>query len=74
VSGYDEEIIRAYDGAFALATGTLVAPQRRLEGDYVHLWHPRSENEDPPETWELMQRYHAAAHAGPNAMRKLLAR
>lgn len=70
--GYDEQIIRAYDGAFALACGSLVAPQRRIAGDYVHLWHVRFENEDPPETWATIRAYHAANEAGPGAMRDLV--
>ena len=69
--GYDRDLVRAYDGAFALACGTLVAPQRRLHGDYVHLWHPRPDDE-PATTWSLMQRYHAAAEQGADAMRALV--
>jgi hypothetical protein len=69
--GYDDDIVRAYDGAFALACGILVAPQRRLHGDYVHLWHPRPA-EEPATTWELMNRYHLAAEQGKDAMRKLV--
>jgi hypothetical protein len=71
--GYDEKIVRAYDGAFALACGTLVGPQSRLSGDYVHLWHPRDDLVDPPETWEAMQEYHRAAESGIKAMTDLVA-
>lgn len=71
--GYDEGIVRAYDGAFALACGVLVAPQRRLSGDFVHLWHPRPE-EEPPGTWAVMKLYHDAAMMGEAAMRNLVER
>lgn len=70
--GYDETLIRAYDSAFALAAGTLVGPQERLAGDFVHLWHPRPE-EEPAETWEVIALYHAAASRGIRAMADLVA-
>ncbi len=41
VGGYDERfgLWAGDDAAFAFATGVLVAPQRRLTGAAVHLWH-----------------------------------
>lgn len=47
--GYDERYGTwgSDDGAFAIATGTLVAEQRRLTGDVIHLWHPRLPESDP---------------------------
>lgn len=70
--GYDSTLVRAYDAAFALACGTIVAPQRRLHGDYVHLWHPRPDED--PEMWGVMRSYHLAAEQGRYAMLKLVER
>lgn len=71
--GYDEEIVRAYDAAFALACGTLVGEQRRLPGDFVHLWHERPQD-DPPDTWKVLRQYHRAAEEGRDAMTALVRR
>jgi hypothetical protein len=72
--GHDPQIIHGYDGAFALACAVLAGPTRRLDGDFVHLWHPRPDPsvESPPETWATLRRYHAAAEAGEDAMRALV--
>lgn len=70
--GYDPTLVRAYDAAFSLACGTLVAEQRRLEGDFVHLWHKRPEPE-PGEVWEIIREYHDAAKDGISAMASLVA-
>lgn len=69
--GYDEEIVRGYDAAFAIATGSLVAPQRRFEGDQIHLWHEPVEEDW--HVWEQVRAYEFAAEQGPEAMRALVA-
>lgn len=79
VGGYDER----FDGwgfgdvAFWNACQTLVAPERRLEGDILHLWHPRDQRSYPGSGFyeagsELSRRYKAAA-GDEVAMRNLLA-
>ena len=69
--GYDEGIVRGYDGAFAVACGSLVGEQRRMRGDLIHFWHQRPEDKGDP--WAQVRAYEEAAREGPDAMRAHIA-
>jgi hypothetical protein len=80
VGGFDERFDGVWggcDGAFAYATGALVAPLRRVPGSMFHLWHPRQPESVPghPEylrQFSLLGRYRDAGD-DPAAIRALLA-
>lgn len=77
--GYEERfgVWGGDDGAFALACGSLVAEQRRVRGDWLHLWHPRRPESIPGnpgyvEQFSILKEYVEAAEQGPEAMRELI--
>lgn len=77
VRGFDEKLPIGEDGAFAYACDAYFGPLRRVEGDVVHLWHPRP-RESTPGTQEHraafvgISRYRDAAAIGPEAVRALV--
>jgi hypothetical protein len=75
VGGYDEAFQGwgGEDTGFWNACQTLVAPERRLPGDRIHLWHPRDPDSYPPAAtpnFERAERYKQAC-GNPEAIRAL---
>lgn len=65
------------DAAFAYACEALVAPMRRVQGDMVHLWHPRLPQSVPGdpgyvEQFALLREYRDANAVGAGAVRELV--
>ena len=78
--GYDERfgIWGGDDAAFAYACGALVAPQRRLPGDVIHLYHPRHPDSmigSPGYAAQaaILDQYRDAEAIGTDALRELVA-
>ena len=77
--GFDERfgLWGGDDGAFAYACDALAGPTRRVDGDVIHLWHPRLPQSDPdhpdyPAQFALLAGYRDAAAVGPDAVRTLV--
>ena len=77
--GYDERfpLWGGDDAAFAYACGGLVAPQRRLPGDVIHLWHPRHPDSQVGSRGydaqaAILDQYRDAEAIGPEAIRELV--
>lgn len=75
--GYDERFVTwgGDDAAFAYACEAFCAPTRRLDGDMVHLWHPRPPESIPgclayADQFTLVAEYRDAAAVGPEAVRE----
>src|SRR5580704_8264928 len=79
--GLDERFPPLYggdDAAFGYACDALVAPVRRLEGDAIHLWHPRLAASVPGtreygEQFAILAEYRDASERGSAAVRELVA-
>lgn len=77
VRGFDESLPIGEDGAFAYACDAYFGPMRRVEGDVVHLWHPRPRESTPgtPEhraAFVGISRYRDAHEQGPEAVRAMV--
>lgn len=76
--GYDERMRFGDDAAFAYACEAFTGqPTRRVNGDVVHLWHPRPAMSVPgtPEylgEFVRVGEYRDAAAAGPDVVRRLV--
>ena len=78
--GYDERFPMwgGDDAAFAIACGALVAEQRRLTGDVIHLYHERLPESSPGNRGyiaqlEILAAYRDADAVGAKAVRELVA-
>jgi hypothetical protein len=65
------------DAAFAYATEAFCGPVRRLDGDMVHLWHPRLPQSQPGHPgyvaqFALLAEYRDAARVGAHMVRRLV--
>ncbi len=79
VGGFDERfgLWGADDGAFAYAAAAFTRPTRRIDGDMVHLWHPRQDASIPGtpgyvDQFTIAAQYRDAAMVGPQAVRDLV--
>lgn len=77
VHGFDEDLPVGEDAAFAYACEAWFRPLRRVEGDVVHLWHPRPPESVPDTPAQAaafvgVARYRDAADRGPAAVRALV--
>lgn len=77
--GFDERfgLWGGDDAAFAYATEAFCAPLRRIEGDMIHLWHPRLPQSIPDtpgfvEQFAILAEYRDAAADSPEAVRNLV--
>lgn len=79
--GFDERfgIRSGDDAAFRYACDSFFGPSRRLEGDVLHLYHPRLTEYEPggdhyAAQFALLATYRDAAAKGPAAVRRLVSR